>query len=114
MKKIIILFCIVLSTHILIAQENNKYVYCELASYIKGMSGKQLIMIDFGQKSELQNDKIYQDEAGQPLKFESMVDAMNFMAKNGWEFVQAYVPVVPVSHYVLKKKINEGQNKIVP
>lgn len=73
---------------------------------MKGMSGKQVFAIDFGQKSELINDKTYKDESGKPLIFDSMIDVMNFMANNGWELVQVYVPASPVCRYVLKKNIN--------
>lgn len=31
------------------------------------------------------------DETGKNIVFNSMVDAMNFMGKLGWEFEQAYV-----------------------
>lgn len=106
MTKFSILLFLILSTSALIAQENNKFVYCEIFSSMKGMSGKQVYAIDFGQKSELQKDKIYKDEAGKPLIFDSMIDAMNYMAENGWELVQVYVPVEPATRYVLKKKID--------
>ncbi|MEI7844713.1 MAG: hypothetical protein WCK35_02815 [Chloroflexota bacterium] len=74
------------------------------------MSGKQVYAIDFGQKSELISDKTYKDESGKPLIFDSMIDAMNFMAKNGWELVQVYIPVSPAVRYVLKKKIIDLKN----
>ena len=114
MKKLLLLLLIFSSTSFLYAQENNKYAYCEIFSYLKGMSGKQSVSIDFGQKSELQLDKTYQDSSGQPLVFTSLVDAMNFMATNGWEFVQAYVPVEPVVHFILKKKITEAKEVLKP
>ncbi len=37
-----------------------------------------------------------------------MVDALNYMGKQGWEFMQAYIVTVQnqnVYHYLLKKKI---------
>lgn len=105
MTKFSLLLLFILSTSILIAQENNKYVYCEIISSMKGMSGKQIYGIDFGQKSELIKDKTYKDESGKPLIFDSMIDAMNFMSQHGWELVQVYVPVSPSVRYVLRKKI---------
>jgi hypothetical protein len=31
-----------------------------------------------------------QDEQGKVIKFNSAIDALNYMAKQGWEFVNAY------------------------
>lgn len=105
MKRFSLLLLLILSMSTLFAQENSKYVYCEIHTYMKGMGGKQGALIDFGSKSELQNDKTYLDDAGQPLKFDSAIDAMNFMSNNGWELIQAYVYTFPVCNYVLKKKV---------
>jgi hypothetical protein len=47
------------------------------------------------------------DELGKALDFNSMIDALNFMAQNGFEFVNAYTITVAnqnVYHYILKKK----------
>ncbi len=110
MTKFSLLLFLILSASTLFAQENSKFVYCEIFSSMKGMSGKQVYAIDFGQKSELISDKTYKDESGKPLIFDSMIDAMNFMAKNGWELVQVYIPVSPAVRYVLKKKIIDLKN----
>ena len=45
---------------------------------------------------------------GDPIKFNSMVDAMNYMGRIGWEFTQAYVITIGkqnVYHWLLKKKL---------
>lgn len=112
MKKLAFLFLLLFCSGLLPAQENNKYVYCEIQTYLKGIGGKQGALIDFGSKSELQNDKTYKDESGQPLKFDSAIDALNFMANNGWELVQAYVFTFPACRYVLKKRIVEVKDPV--
>ena len=33
---------------------------------------------------------VVKDEYGKPVEFNSMIDALNFMTKNGFEFVTAY------------------------
>jgi hypothetical protein len=48
------------------------------------------------------------------IKFNSMIDAMNFMGTQGWEFVQAYVMTdnnQNVRHWLLKKEISQQQTK---
>lgn len=47
------------------------------------------------------------DENGKNIEFNSMVDAMNYFGKQGWEFVQAYAVTMGnqnVYHWLLKKK----------
>lgn len=70
------------------------------------------ITIDFGQKwfnglFKKTEDIIIRDSNGEALIFNSMMDALNFMFDNGYEFVNAYIITISnqnVYHYVLKKK----------
>ncbi len=62
--------------------------------------------VDFGQAASYFEDKSLRDENGNRIVFNSMVDAMNYMGRDGWEFVQAYVVTVGqqnVYHWLLKK-----------
>jgi len=67
------------------------------------------IELDYGQETKLRstNDTRLKDENGKSLTFDSMIGALNFMSKNGYDFVQAY-SVGPdsarVHHYLLRKK----------
>ena len=50
------------------------------------------------------------DEKGKALKFNSMVDAMDFMGKNGWKFIHAYVVASSnqnVYHWLLEKSVKD-------
>lgn len=44
------------------------------------------ISVDFGQQSKLFSNEALVDEKGRAISFNSMVDAMNYMSKHGWEF----------------------------
>lgn len=75
------------------------------------LNNKVTVFIDFGQenKSFSYNDNRIKDENGQVMKFNSMIDALNFFSKNGYEFINAYAVTMQnanVYHYLLKKKIN--------
>jgi len=48
---------------------------------------KIFIILDFGM-GDKETEVI--DENGKPVEFVGMIDALNFMVKNGFEFVQAY------------------------
>src|SRR6056297_875661 len=67
------------------------------------------IKIDFGQENKYWSNKntVVKDGDGKKMDFNSMIDALNFMNQNGYEFVQAYAFSVNnqnVYHYLMKKK----------
>lgn len=108
MKKIIFLTFFTLFSLFSFSQ-NAKYIYCELVGTGKLFSTKVTVEIDYGQATSFwKNDKRMVDESGKPIKFNSMVDAMNYMGNEGWEFEQAYVVTMNnqnVYHWLLKKNI---------
>ena len=89
------------------------YVYCEILGTGSLFSTKVKIDIDYGQEVSFWNqDRRLKDENGKSVKFNSMVDALNYMGTLGWEFVQAYVVTVPsmggqqnVYHWLLKREL---------
>lgn len=84
--------------------------YVEIVGTSKLMSTKLNISLDFGQQTKLFSagkEVMVKDEGGKNIEFNSMVDALNFMAKNGFEMVQAYIVSANnqnVYHYLLHKK----------
>jgi hypothetical protein len=113
MKKIIIISMLIMMSCALFAQEkvdSVKFTYCELVGMGKFMSNKVTVSIDFGQEKKFLSDNRYKDAVtGKPVVFNSMVDALNFMGKTGWEFVQAYTVGDSQSGYVyhwLLKRLN--------
>ena len=88
----------------------NKYMYCELVGFPKLLSNKITISVDYGEETEFFQDKRIRDEQTGKIKtFNSMIDALNYMGKDGWEFVQAYIGALyghqTECHWILKKKI---------
>lgn len=98
------------------AQNSSETVYCDIVGTEILFSNKITVDIDFGQKSSFWTDykeKRLVDEKGKPIKFNSMIDALNFMAKLGWEFQQAYVVTTNdqnVCHWLMKKTLKEGES----
>jgi hypothetical protein len=97
------------------SQEPPKFVYCEIVGTAKILSNKVTIQIDLGQKAKYFEDKRLKDNSGNPIIFNSMIDALNFMGKQGWDFAQAYTVTIGQSnvyHYLLKKpfeKLEENE-----
>ncbi|HMJ48840.1 MAG TPA: hypothetical protein VK498_16020 [Ferruginibacter sp.] len=83
--------------------------YVQIVGTSRLLSNKLTIEIDFGQENKLfssDKDTRVKNENGKNMIFNSMVDALNFMTKNGYEFVQAYAFATnnqSVYHYLLKK-----------
>lgn len=114
MKKIILMLLIIIP--ILSFSANKKtYVYCQLVGVEKALSNKVNVQIDFGQSTNFWKGVDYlKDEKGKKVTFNSMIDAMNYMGSQGWEFVQAYVLRVnddDVCHWLLKKELEEFEEE---
>tara|TARA_A100001015_G_C14756824_1_gene619807 strand:+ start:30 stop:380 length:351 start_codon:yes stop_codon:yes gene_type:complete len=69
--------------------------YIEIVGTAKALSNKVTINIDFGQSTKLLGSSKKQfsilDKDNKKVEFNSMIDALNFMTKNGYKFEQAYV-----------------------
>lgn len=123
MRKYLVLLLFVLSLSLSSFAQNittngKSFVYCTLVGTASAFSTKVKIEIDFGQAVSFWNqDRRLKDQNGKPIKFNSMVDALNFMGAQGWEFVQAYSVTIAnqnVYHYLLKKEVSqEDLNKIL-
>lgn len=97
---------------------NAREVYCELLG-ISNISGSKVkVEVDFGEeKNKWGKDSrdVLVDADGKPIKFNSMVDAMNYMSQFGWKFKSAYFVTVGgsnVIHWLLYKEVeNDSEIK---
>jgi hypothetical protein len=84
--------------------------YVRIVGTSKLLSLKLNIRIDFGQKINYWGggvETFVKDSKGKKVNFNSMIDALNFMYTNGYEFESAYALTIGnqnVYHYLLKKK----------
>lgn len=92
----------------LLAQDKYK-VYCSLIGDENSLKkGIVSVRIDYGQ-SDLKDNK-FVDENGKEIKFRTMVAAMNFMSKLGWNLEQVYnrydkIDGSPIIIWVLSKEV---------
>ncbi len=73
---------------------NGKRVYALLSESPQLFSSKVKVSIDFGQSTSWlgsMSESRLVDKNGKEIKFNSMIDAMNYMSQFGWRFAQAYV-----------------------
>lgn len=83
--------------------------YVQIIGTTKPLSNKVNIQLDFGQENKLfkASDTVVKDEKGNVLTLNSMIDALNFMSSNGYEFADSYVIAtgsVFMYYYLLKKR----------
>ena len=116
MKKLFILFLISLSALAFSQTVNDVPLkdidvdYVQIIGTGRSLSTKVNVEIDFGQETKsisFKNGTNIKDERGRNVKFNSMMDALNFMSANGYVFQFAYTTnneKDEAVYYILKKK----------
>jgi len=91
-----------------IAELNADYI--QIVGTSKLLSTKINVRLVFGQETKFFSGKKVTDiidENGKRVSFNSMIDALNFMSKHGYEYKDAYVLTVSnqnVYHYIMQKR----------
>lgn len=90
----------------------NRRFYCEVKGIEKSITSGLKIIFDFGESTsyniwgDLSSKLKFVDEKGKEIKFNSMIDAANYMVEKGWTFQQAYSSSYggsPVIHWIFYK-----------
>lgn len=80
--------------------------YCQVVATPRLFSNKVTIDIDFGEEKKYWADNRLREYDGKLKKFNTIIDAMNFMGKEGWVFINAY-PVTlantTIYHFAFKR-----------
>lgn len=121
MKKLLFVIAMVLCSLTVSAQsvvntEDGKYnVYCDVMGYNFWGFGKVKVQLDMGAVADGKGafESLY-DENGKKIKFNTMMDAINYMAKRGWRVHETFVVSESnglkgyqnVIHYLLEKKVS--------
>jgi hypothetical protein len=109
MKTILIITLILFSSFQSFSQTDADKVeqYAEVVATPRLLSNKVTIDIDYGEERSIWKDNRLKTEEGKLKKFNTTIDALNYMGKEGWKLVNAYPIFVgqnsQVYHYVFKK-----------
>lgn len=99
--------------------EDGKYpVYCDLKAYNFWGVGKVKVILDMGEVANGKGayESLY-DADGKQIKFNTVMAAVNYMAKRGWKLDKTYyvteggMKAQTVIHYVLVKNV-KSDNEI--
>ena len=85
--------------------------YCQVIVTPKLFSNKVTIDIDFGEEKNFWSDTRLKSSEGNIKKFNTVIDALNYMGKDGWIFINAY-PVnngnLEIYHFAFRKKFTKS------
>jgi hypothetical protein len=83
--------------------------YCQIIVTPRLFSNKVTIDVDFGEEKSFWADNRLRTYDGKFQKFNTVVDALNFMGKEGWIFINAY-PVfngnIDIYHFAFRKQFS--------
>lgn len=83
--------------------------YCQLKGY-ENLAGQLRLKILWNNMKEENN---LRDKDGKKIEFSTMVDAMNYMSKRGWEYVDNVIykdGSHNVVHYIFKKIVTKDED----
>ena len=113
MKKVIIISIVLLNSIVSSAQTDTSKVeqYCQVIATPRLLSNKVTIDIDFGEEKSFWKDTRLKTEAGKIKKFNTIIDAINYMGREGWIFINAF-PVrmgeTEIYHFAFKKQFSKN------
>ncbi len=116
MTKLFFLFLLIPAFGYSQTNESSVEQYCELVAQNRILSRKVNIDVDYGDERKLFRDYRLKDESGRLKKFNTVVDALNYMGQQGWKLVNAFLvtegtgaTVNNVYHYVFKKEFSKEE-----
>ena len=111
MKKIFIISLFLVIARASFAQATNSKVeqYCQVIATPGLFGNKVTIDIDFGEEKSVWRDNRLKGYGGKIKKFNTVIDALNYMGRDGWIFINAY-PVTMgetvIYHFAFKKEFS--------
>jgi hypothetical protein len=114
MKKFLMISIFLTSTLVSMAQSDTSKVeqYCQVIATPRLLSNKVTIDIDFGDEKSIWRDTRLKTDGGRLKKFNTVIDALNYMGMAGWIFLNAYpvrVGETEIFHFAFKKQFPKSE-----
>lgn len=121
MKKVLFVLVMFLMSISMEAQsvvktEDGKYpVYCTIYGYNFWGIGKVKVQLDLGDNSGAKEYQSLYDDSGNKIKFNTMMEVLDYMGKRGWSVNGTYYITrgggQNVINYLLEKKVTNDSEK---
>lgn len=113
MKKLFLLVLMVSSLSAFSQDSTKVEQYCRLVAIGKLFSNRVNIDVDFGDERKFFSDnRLRDEETGRIKKFNTVVDALNYLGSQGWTLINAF-PVTEGSsntyHFYFRKQFNKQE-----
>jgi len=111
MKKLILTLFVFSSAFVFGQDTTTVEQYCRVMITNRALSTKVNIEIDFGEERKLFRDNRLRDEMSGKLKrFNSVIDALNYMGSQGWSLVNAIqFGDMYTHHYYFRKRFKRTE-----
>lgn len=113
MKKIITVFFLTCTLNSFSQDTTQIEQYCEVISTTRFLSSKMDIYINYGEVRSVWKDNSLKDEDGKIKKFNSTIDALNFLGKLGWKLINMFPDPIANGiiyyHYFFKKEFSKSE-----
>ena len=112
MKKVFIIVFALSASFASLAQTDTTKIeqYCQIVATPRLLSNKVTIDIDFGEEKSFWSENRLKTLDGKLKKFNTVIDALNFMGREGWSFINAF-PVsngnIELYHFAFKKLVSK-------
>jgi hypothetical protein len=104
MQKLFLTIVFVIGLTPLLFSQNTTETYCQITALETGIPKKYKILADFGTG---QIETLTDPKSGLDLKFETIVEGLNYLAKQGWQVINFTTTKDSNSntehHYLLRK-----------
>lgn len=115
-RKFIVLSMVLLYATCIHAQRDTSKVeqYCQLMVTQRILSNKVTIDIDYGEEKSYWKDSRLTGSDGKFKKFNTIIDAMNYMGQAGWVFISAYpvhIGSTEIFHFAFKKQFAKSDSQ---
>ena len=85
--------------------------YCQLMVTQRVLSNKVTVDIDYGDEKSYWKDNRLTSSDGKLKRFNTIIDAMNYMGQAGWIFISAYpvhIGSTEIFHFAFKKQFEKS------
>ena len=117
MKKYLFIFCLLLSSATYAQTNQIREEYCEFTVDNAPGIGQCSIRLDYGQRTTGifgLTEKLRDEQTGKIIRFNSAIEALNYLARSGWKLVNAYNTLSDGDgevHYLMRKEVVMNQDE---